>query len=227
MLERVTFTGVDQKTKVADLKELQKKYPFVEFGFLISENNTNQNISNRYPPLVILKGMKDIKHLSLHVCGKFVRDIMNGGDWEKIKSFMGNYWGMFDRIQLNAAPYDKFTDNIIFPEDKTVIIQFKSWKRELYEKYKHFGNVVGFQDNSGGTGAFTGKWIVPEEQIFGFAGGINVDNVVDVVRTIDSQYSGSYWIDMESSVRTNDKFDVKKCEEICKKLIDKGLVKVI
>lgn len=34
MLERVTFTGVDQKTKIKELEALQKKYPFVEFGFI-------------------------------------------------------------------------------------------------------------------------------------------------------------------------------------------------
>ena len=225
MLERVTFTGVDQKTKVKELEALQEKYPFVEFGVLISENNTNKNISNRYPSLVMLKGMKNVKNLSLHVCGRFVRAIMNGDDWSCVKELMGDYWDMFSRIQLNAAGYEKFTDLVMFPKDKQIIIQMKSDKTRFYDAYKHVENVLGFQDNSGGTGIFKNEWIIPDESVFGFAGGINVDNVVEVVETIDSQYDGAYWIDMESSVRTNDKFDVKKCEEVCKILVEKGLVK--
>lgn len=225
MLKRVTFTGVDQKTKIKDLEMLQEKYPFVEFGILISENNTNKNVSNRYPSLVILKGMRNIKHLSLHICGKFVRNIMSGGDWSPVKTLMGNYWDMFDRVQLNAAGYDKFSDTMIFPEDKTVIIQFKTGKQTMYDAFKNVQNVVGFQDNSGGRGTFTGEWLIPDKNIFGFAGGISAENVVDVVKTIDAQYKGTYWIDMESSVRTNDKFDIKKCEEVCQKLVDEGLIK--
>lgn len=224
MLERVTFTGVDQKTKIKELEALQKKYPFVEFGFLISENNTNKNVSDRYPSLAMLKGMKNLKNLSLHVCGRFVRAIMDGNDWSCVKTFMGNYWDLFSRVQLNAAGYEKFTDSVTFPKDRQIIIQMKSDKTNFYDTYKHVENVLGFQDNSGGTGVFKNEWIIPDEPVFGFAGGINVDNVVAVVETIDSQYDGAYWIDMESGIRTNDKFDVKKCEEVCRKLVEKGLI---
>jgi len=224
MLKRVTFTGVDQKTKVKDLEALQEKYPFVEFGILISETNTNKNVSNRYPSLVMLKRLKNIKNLSLHICGRFVREIMTKNDWSGVKSLMGNYWDIFSRVQLNAAGYEKFSDSVTFPEEKQVIIQMKSDKTAFYDTYKQVANVVGFQDNSGGTGVFTNEWIVPEDFAFGFAGGLSIDNVVDVVKTIDAQYDGAYWIDMETSVRTNDKFDVKKCEEVCKALVDAGLI---
>ena len=41
MLNRVTFTGVDDKTNIDDLVYLAEKYPFVEFGILVSKNNSN------------------------------------------------------------------------------------------------------------------------------------------------------------------------------------------
>ena len=37
MLKRVTFSGIDQQTKVPELKKLYEKYPFVEFVFLYSQ----------------------------------------------------------------------------------------------------------------------------------------------------------------------------------------------
>ena len=46
MLTKITFTGIDNKTKIKDLEELYKKYPFVEFGFLVSESNTNKRTVN-------------------------------------------------------------------------------------------------------------------------------------------------------------------------------------
>ena len=226
MLKKVTFTGVDQKTKVKDLEQLQERYPFVEFGILVSQTNTNKNNSNRYPSLVMLKGMKNVKHLSLHICGKFVRNILTTGDWSEIKSFMKEHWDMFDRIQLNAAGYEKFTEDLSFPEDKTVIIQLQSKKPKLYHQFGHIANVVGFCDNSGGRGVFSHDWFTPENEtkLFGFAGGIDTNNILDVIQTIDSQYEGPYWIDMESGVRTNDKFDIKKCEEICEKIVAANLI---
>ena len=51
MLNRVTFTGVDDRTNVNDLVDLTKRFPFVEFGVLISKGNTNRSVVNRYPKL--------------------------------------------------------------------------------------------------------------------------------------------------------------------------------
>lgn len=40
MLKCVTFSGIDQQTKVQDLKRLYEKYPFVEF---VLRNNKMKN----------------------------------------------------------------------------------------------------------------------------------------------------------------------------------------
>lgn len=37
-LTKVTFTGVDEKTDLDHLQEIGKKYPYVEFGVLMSYN---------------------------------------------------------------------------------------------------------------------------------------------------------------------------------------------
>ena len=70
LLNRVTFTGVDDKTNIDDLVYLAEKYPFVEFGILVSKNNSNSGTVNRYPNLTILKRLKN-KGLNLS-CQEFV-----------------------------------------------------------------------------------------------------------------------------------------------------------
>lgn len=69
-------------------------------------------------------------------------------------------------------------------------------------------------DRSGGTGKVPDTW--PRHpgggvQV-GYAGGINPDNVLDVIDAIGPD--GPYWIDMESGVRTDDWFDLDKCEAV-------------
>lgn len=36
ILTKVTFTGIDERTDLKRVKQLQKKYPFAEFGVLLS-----------------------------------------------------------------------------------------------------------------------------------------------------------------------------------------------
>jgi phosphoribosylanthranilate isomerase len=57
----------------------------------------------------------------------------------------------------------------------------------------------------------------------GFAGGINPDNVIDKMDEITSLPVGRFWIDMESGVRTDDRFDLDKVEDVCKKVYDEFL----
>ena len=55
---------------------------------------------------------------------------------------------------------------------------------------------------------------------FGFAGGFSPDNITSVVAKISSyKFPGKKpWIDMESGVRTNNRFDVEKVLTVIKKI---------
>ena len=60
------------------------------------------------------------------------------------------------------------------------------------------------------------------DRYFGYAGGLSAENVEKVIEDLLIVNNSDFWIDMESSVRTNDRFDTKKCEEvlkICKKFV--------
>jgi phosphoribosylanthranilate isomerase len=73
-------------------------------------------------------------------------------------------------------------------------------------------------DPSGGRGETPKAW--PKHpggrQLVGYAGGINPENVSAVVIAIDS--TGPYWLDMESGVRTDERFSAEKCRRVCQEL---------
>lgn len=227
MLNRVTLTGVDNRTCVTDLIELNQKYPFVEFGVLISKNNSNKNTVNRYPNLTILKRLKNQGlNLSCHICGSIARDIVQRNDWRGVKNLLGKDFDIFQRFQLNVSNVHIFVDNISFPKDKQFIIQIND-NTSLYDCYKDNSdvNVVGFLDKSGGKGIVSEGWIIAD-RYFGFAGGIGPDNVISVVEDLLILNDYDFWIDMESSIRTNDWLDISKCQDVldkCKSYILKEI----
>ena len=224
MLKRVSFSGIDAQAKVADIKKLYDKYPFIEFTFLYSQQ-TNQKGQGRYPRPVILKGYKKAGvPMALHLCGKIAHDLVRNGDWSIIYKELDGYMDLFDRIQINVPITNKFSKEISFPNDKQIIIQLHEGTEKLFECYKNADNVVGLQDSSGGRGVLETEWQYPETNPFGYAGGISPENVVETVKSITEICETDFWIDMETGIRTNDKFDIKKCEEVCKKLVQNGFI---
>ena len=224
MLKRVTFSGIDRQTRVQDLKKLYEKYPFVEFAFLYS-SQANKKGLGRYPQTVMLKGFKKAGlPMALHLCGQIAHDLVHDGDWSVVARELDGYIDLFDRIQLNIPKTKRFSRDLTFPEDKQIIIQLHEGTQELFDCYKHLPNVVGFQDASGGRGIAESEWMLPETEPFGYAGGLGQENVVGVVRALNEICEHDFWIDMETNIRTNDRFDVQKCENICRQLSEQGLI---
>lgn len=215
MIKKITFSGIDNQVKVKELAELQRDYPFVEFGFLLSETHTNKRTNARYPDMVLLKGAKRAGlNLSLHLCGKLARDIVRHNDWEPARKLAGEYWTLFKRLQLNVAGERKFSHEVTFPADKEIIIQCGE-SMELFKAYEGKGNIVPFLDRSGGRGIVEQDWGPGSGPWCGYAGGISEENVAHVIQKINEARSGDYWVDMESAIRTRDRFDVDICRRIC------------
>ena len=226
MLNRVTFTGVDNRTNVNDLVRLTQKYPFVEFGVLVSKGNTNKRIVNRYPDTTIFKKLKNKGlNLSCHLCGSVARNIVKKDDWVEFFDLLGKDYEIFNRFQLNVVGVKGFSKDIHFIEDKNFIIQLKE-DMSLYNTYKDLPNIVGFQDNSGGVGRFEDNWL-DSDRYFGYAGGLSIDNIESVIEDLYIVNSADFWVDMETSVRTNDWFDVSKCEQVlkvCEQFVNKNIL---
>lgn len=107
-LTKVTFTGVDERTDVKRLVLLQKKYPFVEFGVLLSYDW--QENGNRFlDPLIISVLRGRVLNLSAHFCGQAAIDVAVGKKF-KMEKLLGNDSRIFRRCQLNLNAERLFSE---------------------------------------------------------------------------------------------------------------------
>lgn len=229
-LKHVTFTGIDSKTELIDLIELQKEYPIAEFGILTSYNWFDNG--NRYPDLLsLLDELSKYKssRLSLHLCGRAAVDAANGY-WENIEEKLThNLLCLFKRCQLNISDKNFNSNSYVHLPliiGQEIIIQQKNINNlDIFDKtqsyYFNDKNNNCFSvllDASGGRGIDTPIEIPNGDWKVGFAGGITPDNVEEKLNYL-LHYDFSereFWIDMESGVRTDDWFDLNKVEKVLK-----------
>lgn len=232
MIKHIRFAGIDKKTDINKLVQLQKEYPIVEFGMLSSKNWVENG--NRYTDPVILKALKGTGlNLSLHLCGEFARRPLKEG-WGQIEEYFGDNLNLFNRVQLNVVG-STLKKEYDLPHlagiDETIIQQKSILDMPIYDSYLasdysesvHTITSILF-DISGGRGKYEKDFDVVEIDWFvkhGFAGGISPDNCVEAVQNIERNLSAEvrYWIDMESGVRDErDWFSVDKCRQVCEKV---------
>ena len=176
--------------------------------------------------------------LSLHVCGKWAREVSKG-DWSFVHDLTHKsvYVNWFDRVQLNFAPYIKYIcdadwtnpEKIDFLQGISVAaktisnVQFifqmgDFYNRLSYEAQAYGANAVSFLDGSGGQGKLPENWNTSTGYC-GYAGGLSPENLHEQISLIFAASNGNpFWIDVETGVRTNNLLNmtrVRKFLEIC------------
>ena len=227
-LKHITFTGIDARTDIKALQEIQHQYPIAEFGVLTSYHWYENG--NRYLDPQIINTLRDAGlHLALHVCGQAAHDATIGR-WDLIDKLTWSNLDLFDRVQLNIA---NRTDNpttlskrarivgqevIIQHHDRNnMTIYEATFKKFLYKKDRYNRTFTVLLDASGGQGIDTPIEVAPPFSAtkVGYAGGINPDNVADkLAYLLEHTVVGDFWIDMESGVRTGDWFDIDKVRRV-------------
>lgn len=229
----ITFTGVDEWTEPVDLAVLQKKYPYVEFGILMSKNYRVNG--NRYPNPEIFTKISAYGNVkwSGHLCGSMARDAY-AGNWylfnEYFKTFTKNpevFYDVLNRIQLNVSEglesyINKFNFESCPIQDVEIIIQQNSVHNCYLYNLNKSSKIRLLVDPSGGKGE-SANWTTDNlynenpNEIVGYAGGINKHNVIDVLNFLETNSNCYYWIDLETGARDkNDRFDVYKISKILK-----------
>ncbi len=204
--EFITFTGADNWTDVDGMRALSKRYP-IEWGILFSPKR--QGNDPRYPDGQAMSRLiwSDLR-LSAHLCGAYSESVMAGESIIDIPVDLG----YFQRIQVNhAAPVP------------ARIIQFRNgWGRmrciaqSRTDAFPTDTSVDWLFDRSAGSGIVPTAWPPHPggRRLLGYAGGIGPDTIASVMSAL-KQMTGPYWIDMESGVRTDDRFDLDKCRQVC------------
>lgn len=228
-LRLVTLTGADDGSDPNELVRLSEKYPFVEWGILVS---AKQMGSTRFPSSSWMRGLaaavqgKNIG-LAVHVCGRWVRDIISGR-FPKDLAELPMPWDNVKRFQLNfhAEKHD-FNNDIIRVleeqpfEGRQIIFQYDSVNEDDIEELplcKWNGNAPLF-DMSHGAGVLPSNWpkasSSPGYVFYGYAGGLGQDCLPAQLDPISAAAEDKpFWIDMETKLRTgkDSMFDFQKCE---------------
>lgn len=195
----------------------------IEWGILVSVNNTDKGTATRFPSFETIDKVLDLglNNVSCHICGNLARHYVKTGDFSQIRDFLTQERvEKFSRFQLNIRGYDGYKPFVI-EEDIHIIIQVSDPKSYQYFYQMQVLNpekVEALIDYSGGKGRLGYfDYVSDGDEIFGYAGGIGANNVAYILGYIEGRMECDvkYWIDMESSVRTDDWFDLDKVAEVC------------
>jgi hypothetical protein len=219
LIKTVTVTGADDSNNVADLVEIQKRFPFVEWGILVSGSSQG---GNRFPTEEWMRGLlphKDELTLSGHICGKWVRDLCKGEN--SLYVDMPFFDGLFSRYQLNFHAYhhriednESFVSTIASLHASQIIFQFDDVNNGLLTSALYGGvDAVPLFDTSGGAGVLPQEWPEATSWYTGYAGGLSPENLAEQMELIlEKCGEGPIWIDAETWLRSDgdQTFDLDK-----------------
>ncbi len=227
MITKVTITGADDSVHPKQLLNLSKKYPFVEWGILVSKKMFG---TNRFPSLAWLGRLENIWlrndiNLSCHLCGMYVRELAIGNPIAI--SDLADIWQMFERVQINfhGIPHEhnkKMFDLLKLDPEKEFIFQYDLVNSSIAQEAKGNGvhNCAILYDTSSGKGILPRIWPAPLDWIHcGYAGGLSPENLKSQILVIENIVGFTdIWIDMETHVRSDNdtRFDLDKVEECLK-----------
>lgn len=215
----VTFTGIDDHISPGLLMALALPYPQAEFGILFSPSRTGNH--PRYPSFASARrfygsGLR----LSAHLCGDYARIVLTGGD---LPDEIGDeIFESFQRVQFNIGALPAGVDRqtvemnaLAFADAYGIEVPIIQWTQALFPSPRGCAYLA---DRSGGRGERPDTWpTVPEGPgLVGYAGGITPQNVTAVLSEIAETHPPGlpFWIDMESGVRTQDRFDDLKALDV-------------
>lgn len=220
----VTVTGADDSIMASELLDVSKQYPFVEWGILFSPDRFG---SPRFPSKRWLDDIADVAvdgqlALSAHLCGRFARAALSA-DWAWQRAVGSAAW-LYGRVQINCGNnhYPSLGPMLReWPTTQRVIVQCSAkneyWVGGAYRDGARFDILY---DGSGGNGINPSRWPRADTTaLYGYAGGLGPDNVIDQLPCISEAADGrSFWIDMETKVRSHDNqlFDLAKVMRVLK-----------
>lgn len=223
-LDRVTITGADDSTRPSELAvNSYTGYPFVEWGILFSASKQG---GHRFPSKEWLQSLKSVKELnpkmklSAHLCGRYVRDLVERGRDSWFKDYP-ELWHIFDRVQLNFhGKWHKISKEFLRAlsnyQRKQVVFQVDGVNDGAWVQCQTVCDAVPFFDASGGAGVKPSEWPKPFPGLYnGYGGGLGPDNLTtEIPRILVAAGGQRIWIDMETKVRSEDgsRFEIEKVD---------------
>lgn len=223
LLDRVSLTGVDDKTSLADLVALSHRHPFVEWALLYVPHKEG---APRNPTKHWRKAFFDAQmpgFSAVHLCGNLAFELL-------LKGALPKEILRADRLQLNInARQREFTDDQVLDVYRLsldlgpdIILQYHDDTAHLITEFlaelstTHRARVHVLLDASKGTGKTPADWRIPPElegMFCGHAGGLGPDNMEAALQQFES-LGARYWPDMETGIRTDNDLEFGKVQHV-------------
>lgn len=206
----IAFTGVDSADVIPGMQVLSSRYP-IEWGVLVDDDKKDDVLFADADVRAALLAAPGLRYAA-HVCGEQARLIANDPNAASI-----NLAG-FQRLQVNHGFSGSTPDQI----ENVVSFGRKNTIRSMLQTLTEFpvdARLDWLYDTSFGTGKSPTSWpALPgnDGPLCGFSGGIRPENVGDILAAINAPVGAQYFIDMESGVRSDGRFDLAKCEAVCR-----------
>lgn len=233
--DRITFTGFDDQTDIGRLIEISARHPTVEWGVLVPMKGRG-----RWPSRVAVEKLiaraamaPHLVQLAGHLCEPIVADVLAGRS--RVVDAVGY---AFDRIQLNThgATMERAEDWLhpMYEDDREFILQLDGVTSPLLvedigrleQGRRERSPFSGLFDLSHGAGVLPEGWpalstMARPLRWYGYAGGLGPHNMAEQLPKIEDAAEGfAYWIDMETHVRTDGRFDLDKVERVLEIVFD-------
>ncbi|MGV7120371.1 MULTISPECIES: hypothetical protein [unclassified Sphingopyxis] len=210
----VAFTGVDSAMLISDMQTLSRHYP-IEWGILIDDAKSDDPLFADVDIRARLLESSGLR-FAAHVCGEQAGLIANEPDHATIDLTR------FQRLQVNhgfsGSSLQQVENCIGFGRSRTIRTMLQA-----LDRFPDDTRLDWLFDTSFGTGKTPDAWPplpATSGPFCGFSGGIRSENARSVVDAIAAPEGAQYWIDMESGVRTDGRFDLGKCEAVCRAVFD-------
>ena len=222
-LTKLTITGADDDTNLEDMMEISWYHRFVEWGILFGKDEKLG--TPRYPSMKwITELLTDVEEewgeiqIAAHLCHPWPQRLANNQlTWKEIALL-----DQFNRIQINKSYQNTNRDEILnlFRASSNTLKPIIFQNNGTLPVELLIGNIISpfvLFDCSGGKGIEIRKYPDPivEGAMCGYAGGIGPDNIEKVIKEINEKYPKlNFWLDMETNVRTDEKLDFAKVEQV-------------
>lgn len=210
----IAFTGVDRLELRGDMERLSSHFP-IEWGILIDEQPRQSAL---FPPLDVVRALLEGPKLrwAAHICGALAERIASGEAQSP-----DDFFKDFSRLQINHG-FAGSTEKQARHCNQYASLAGARAVLQCQGAFPLNSQVDWLYDVSFGRGSRPTSWPeLPRDGAFcGFSGGINADNVREILTAIAPSPGSSYWIDMESGVRTDGMLDLGKCEAVCRAVFD-------
>lgn len=224
-LTRVTITGADDAVPVEALVAMALEFPFVEWGVLHSKMREG---TRRYPgppwryAFYQAMGRKigwyrwPEGRIALHLCGHESRQALSGMldaacDTRDIARYQLNGFSRYRLPMLGIA---------LGLTSRGFVLQCSDLRalRHAADLAYREPNIAALFDPSGGQGipGDLDGWPDPLPGLpMGYAGGIGPENIEGILETLCAKpFDVPFWVDMESGIRTDDRFDLDKVRRV-------------